>query len=254
MSRAFLHLVCRGLRGVHTSSITSPFAGDGRAYSRELYALIDKAPVRFNVYEKFLNGVESSIKHAYQGAGFGDNERRTPEKDLLVNSRIPAVMIPVVNSLFKQTIPAIKSEIDQMAIYSTDYSWLGFCNDRRTEYYRRNRQVDTLKKVPLRGFHQNNHNEDNSRVHNRTTEANSTSGMVNSVVKSGPTSRRRCVRCCEISGDPSSPRSILYFNLALRLQLIRNCLCGGMWTFEAGLPAATAAGTAMASHGSRVSE
>ncbi|KAE8549529.1 hypothetical protein EYB25_008051 [Talaromyces marneffei] len=232
MSRAFLHLVCRGLRGVHTSSIASPFAGDGRAYSKELYALIDSAPVRFNVYEKFLNSVESAIKNAYQRAGFGDDERRTPEKDILVNSRIPAVMIPVIVSLFKQTIPAIRTEVDRMSIYLTDYSWLGFCHDRRTEHYRQTRQVDIVKKVPLRGFD----------LSNGIIEPNVTSNGN----KAGSSSRRRCVRCCEITGDPSSPRSMLYFQLTLRLQLIRNCLCGGMWTCEDGPP--TTAGTAMATH------
>ncbi|GAM41433.1 hypothetical protein TCE0_042r14550 [Talaromyces pinophilus] len=184
---------------------TSPFAGDGRAYSKELYALIDSAPVRFNVYEKFLNSVESAIKNAYQRAGFGDDERRTPEKDLLVNSRIPAVMIPVIVSLFKQTIPTIQTEIDQMSIYLTDYSWLGFCSDRRTEHFRRTRAVDIVKKVPLRGFN----------LSNNIIEPNITS---------------------QITSDPSSPRSMLYFQLTLRLQLIRNCLCGGMWTFEDGPP------------------
>ncbi|EED24095.1 RNA polymerase II Mediator complex subunit Sin4, putative [Talaromyces stipitatus ATCC 10500] len=231
MSRAFLHLVCRGLRGVHTSSIASPFAGDGRAYSKELYTLIDKAPVRFNVYEKFLNGVESAIKNAYQAQGLGDNDRRTPEKDLLLNSRIPAIMIPVIVSLFRQTIPAVQAEIDQMSIYLTDYSWLGVCDDRRTEHYRRTRHVDIVKKVPLRGFNSNNN----------TIEPDITSP-----------SRRRCVRCCEVTGDPSSPRSLLYFNLTLRLQLIRNCLCGGMWTFEAGPPTTTTASTALPTHGPRV--
>jgi mediator of RNA polymerase II transcription subunit 16 len=185
------------------------------------------------VYEKFLNSVESAIKDAYQRAGFGDDERRTPEKDLLVNSRIPAVMIPVIVSLFKQTIPAIKTEIDQMSIYLTDYSWLGFCNDRRTEHFRRTRQVDIVKKVSLRGFNLSNNN---------IIEPNITSEVTSNGNKAGSSSRRRCVRCCEITGDPSSPRSMLYFQLTLRLQLIRNCLCGGMWTFEAGPP--TAAGTA----------
>lgn len=230
MSRAFLHLVCRGLRGVHTSSIASPFAGDGRAYSKELYALIDNAPFRFNVYEKFLNSVESAIKNAYQRAGFGDDERRTPEKDLLVNSRIPAVMIPVLVSLFKQTIPAIQTEIDQMSIYLTDYSWLGFCSDRRTEHFRQTRAVDIVKKVPLRGFN----------LSNNIIEPNVSSGITSSGNKTGSSSRRRCVRCCEITGDPSSPRSMLYFQLTLRLQLIRNCLCGGMWTFEDGPPTTAA--------------
>jgi mediator of RNA polymerase II transcription subunit 16, fungi type len=232
MSRSFLHLICRGLRSVHTSCTSYPFTGDGRIYSRDLCAMIDKAPVRFHIYEKFLNGVELAIKQAYQGAGFGDNERRTPEKDLLVNSRIPAVLLPVVSTLFKQTIPAIQSEVDQMTIYLTDYSWLGVCNDRRTEYYRQNQQVDILKKIRLRGFSLNNSSG------NSKNEPNITSDLLNNEVRPGSLSRRRCVRCCEISGDLNSPRSALYFSLTFRLQIFRNCICGGMWIFEAGPPVA----------------
>lgn len=224
MSRAFLSLLCRGIRSVHASSTTYPLAGEGRAWSKELSTMIDGAPVRFNAYEKFLNGVESAIKQAYQGAGFGDNERRTPEKDLLVTSRIPAVLIPAVNSLFKQILPSIQSETDQMAIYLTDYSWLGVCNDRRTEYYRRNQQVDILKKMPLRGFSLSDKN--NADI------PNTTSGLIANRARPGSLSRRRCARCCEISGDLSSPPSAIYFQIAFRLQIIRNCLCGGTWTLE----------------------
>ncbi|OKL60129.1 Mediator of RNA polymerase II transcription subunit 16 [Talaromyces atroroseus] len=203
-----------------SDSTSYPFSGDGRTYSRELCALIDKAPVRFPLYEKFLSGLELAVKQAYQGAGFGDNERRTPEKDLLVNSRIPAVLIPVVNTLFKQTIPAIQSEIDQMTIYFIDYSWLGVCNDRRTEYYRRSRQVDVLKKIRLRGFSvnnnstvNNNNNNNNSKDENQVIEPYMTSQLLSNEVTPGSLSRRRCI--------------------------IRNCLCGGMWTFETGPPVAT---------------
>ena len=199
MSRAFLHLICRGLRGVHDSSKTSPFSGDGRAYSKELYTLIDSAPVRLNVFEKFLNSVDSAIKNAYQRAGFGDDERRTPEKDLLVNARIPAVMNPVLVSLFKQIIPTVQTEIDQMSIYLTDYSWLGFSADRRTEHFRQTRAVDVVKKVPLREFSSSN----NAIAPNMTLEIKSNGTMA------GTSTRRRCVRCCEFTGGPPSPRSML---------------------------------------------
>lgn len=228
MSRAFLNLVCRGLRGIHASCNTFPFAGDGRAYSKELLALIDNAPIRFNVYEKFLHDIESSIKNAYQAAGHGDNERRTPEKDLLLNSRIPAVMTPVIVNLFKQIIPAVQKEVDQMAVYLADYSWLGFCSDRRTEQYRLMHRIDIIKKMPLRGVQ--------SRKSNGTTKQGLMVEANGNENKSASSLRRRCVRCGEFTGDPPSPRSTLYFQLTLRMQLIRNCLCTGMWTFEEGPP------------------
>lgn len=195
----------------------------------EICQMIDKCPVRNDVYEKFLAGVDSAIRHAYQGAGFGDNERPAPEKELLVNSRIPAVLVPAVSTLLKQTVPALKAEIDQMAIYLADYSWLGIRNDRRTEYYRQTREVDIVKKLPLRTF---NFNRFPADLHPGQDD-----GLPKDKLSPSGGSRRRCVRCCEVSGDLGSSRSILGFRLILRMQLVRSCMCGGMWTVESGVTA-----------------
>ncbi|KAH8697294.1 putative RNA polymerase II mediator complex subunit Sin4 [Talaromyces proteolyticus] len=227
MSRAFLHFICRGLRGLSTGHTALPIPGNTRMYYAELFQMINNSPVPTNIYEKFLSEVDNAIRFTYQKAGFEDNERRTPEKELLVNSRIPAVLIPAASALFKQIIPGIKAQIDQMAIYLTDYSWLGLSNDRRTEYYRRTRQVDVLKKIPLRGFML----DENGIVEPGESQQGKDQPVASSLA------RRRCVRCCEISGDTSTPRSALYFRMVIRMQVIRNCLCGGMWTFEAGAPA-----------------
>jgi mediator of RNA polymerase II transcription subunit 16 len=153
MSRAFLRFICRGLRGVHAGfASTNPasLVGDSRVYYTEICQTLESSPVRIDVYEKFLAGVDSAVKHAYQGAGFGDAERPGPEKELLVNARIPPVLTTAVATLLRQTVPALKSEINRMAIYLGDYSWLGFGNDRRTALYRKQREVDILKKCPLR--------------------------------------------------------------------------------------------------------
>ncbi|KKA16860.1 hypothetical protein T310_9474, partial [Rasamsonia emersonii CBS 393.64] len=221
MSRAFLRFICRGLRGVYAGYTTTPLSGEARVYYTELYQTIDASPIRIDVYEKFLAGVDSAVRHAYQGAGFGDNERPAPEKELLVNSRIPAVLIPAVATLLRQKVPSLKPDINRMAIYLGDYSWLGFCNDRRTEFYRRTQEVDVLKKLPLRSFH--------SRTSSTEPDGN---GARERAQHGQP--RRRCTRCCEISGDVTTPRSFLSYRLIAKLQLIRSCLCGGMWTLESG--------------------
>jgi mediator of RNA polymerase II transcription subunit 16 len=190
--------------------------------------MMDKSPVRTDVYEKFLAGVDSAIRHAYQGAGFGDNERPAPEKELLLNGRIPAVLVPAVSTLLKQTVPALKAEVDQMSVYLTDYSWLGFRNDRRTEYYRRTREIDIVKKLPLRTFNLNGLPADTTNLGGQEDE------LVKETSLPAGQSRRRCVRCCEISGDVASPRSVLWFRLIVRMQLVRSCMCAGMWTVESG--------------------
>ncbi|KGO75909.1 Mediator complex, subunit Med16 [Penicillium italicum] len=212
MSRAFLRFICRGLRGVHAgfaSANPASLVGDSRIYYTEICQTLESSPVRIDVYEKFLAGVDSAVKHAYQGAGFGDAERPGPEKELLVNARIPPVLTTAVATLLRQTVPALKSEINRMAIYLGDYIWLGFGNDRRTALYRRQREVDILKKCPL-----------------RPPLPLGNDGRV------APLKKRRCARCCEVSGDTNLPRSLLSFKMIAKLGLLRSCLCGGMWVLE----------------------
>lgn len=229
MSRAFLRFICRGLRGIYAGyATTTTLSGDARVYYAEVCQTLDSSPVRIDVYEKFLAGVDSAVRHAYQAAAFGEAERPGPEKDLLVHARIQPVFIPAVAAILRQTIPALKPEIDRMAIYLGDYGWLGFGDDPRTEVYRRTRDVDVLKKVPLRraitpaGHGNESANGEPARYHHNNAPA---SQMVR---------RRRCVRCCEVTGDTSFPRTLLAFRMVLKLGLLRSCLCGGMLTIEPG--------------------
>ncbi|KAJ5714011.1 Mediator complex subunit Med16 [Penicillium malachiteum] len=212
MSRAFLRFVCRGLRGVHAGFTKLNLTGlpiDSRVYYTEICQTLEASPVRIDVYEKFLAGVDSAVKHAYQGSGFGDAERPTPEKEVLVNARIPPVLVTAVATLLRQTIPSLKSEINRKDILLRDYSWLGFGDYQRTAMYRKNRDVDILKKTPL-----------------RPPLAVGRSGRVM------PAKKRRCVRCCEVSGDSVLPKSVMFFRMVAKLSLLRSCPCGGMWMLE----------------------
>ena len=213
MSRAFLRFICRGLRGVHAGfSKINPLSLpiDARVYYTEICQALDNSPVRIEVYEKFLAGVDSAVKHAYQGAGFGDTERPGPEKELVVNTRIPPVLVTAVATLLRQTVPSLKAEINRKDILLGDYSWLGFGTDSRTAMYRKNRDVDILKKIPL-----------------RPPLAVGSNGRVLQ-----PQKRRRCVRCCEVTGDATLPKSLMYFKMVAKLNLLRSCPCGGMWMLE----------------------
>lgn len=212
MSRAFLRFICRGLRGVHNGFLnTNPatLVGDSCVYYVEICQTLEKSPVRIDVYEKFLAGVDSAVKHAYQGAGFGDAERPGPEKELLVNARIPPVLVTAVATLLRQTVPSLKAEINRKDVVLGDYAWLGFGDDPRTAMYRKQRDVDIFKKFPL-----------------RPPLAVGRNGRVIQP------QRRRCVRCCEVSGDVNMPRSLPYFKLVAKLNLLRSCPCGGMWVLE----------------------
>lgn len=213
MSRAFLRFICRGLRGVQTGFLnTNPatLIGDSRIYYTEICQTLQTTPVRLDAYEKFLSDIDKAVKHAYQGAGFGDAERPGPEKELLVNARIPPVLVTAVTEILRQVVPDTKASIDRKDIVLGDYAWLGFGDDPRTVLYRRQRDVDILKKIPL-----------------RPPLAVERIGKVVQQQK-----RRRCVRCGEVSGDVNMPRSLHYFKLVAKLTVLRSCPCGGMWVLE----------------------
>ena len=244
MSRAFLRFICRGLRGIYAGYATATtLSGDARVYYAEICQTLDSSPVRIDVYEKFLAGVDSAVRHAYQAAAFGEAERPGPEKDLLVHARIQPVFVPAVATVLRQTLSAIKPDIDRMAIYLNDYSWLGFGDDSRTELYRRTRDVDVLKKVPLRhaitpaGLKNGNSNEENARYNNNN---NNNVAPPADYAASQIFRRRRCVRCCEVTGDIRFPRTMLAFQMLLKLGLLRSCLCGGMLAVESNASGADA--------------
>ncbi|KAE8150072.1 mediator complex, subunit Med16 [Aspergillus avenaceus] len=210
MSRAFLRFICRGLRGLYAGYSSMPFPGDARVHYTEICQTIDSSPVRIDVYEKLLAGVDSAVKHVYQGAGFGDAERPGAERELLVNGRVPPVLVTAVSTIFQQTVPTLKPDIDRTAIYMGDYSWLGIGSDRRTEMYRRTREVDLIKKLPFRS--------DLLSAGDESTKPHP--GKV----------QRRCVRCCESFCGTYPIRPIMSSRMMFKLGYVRYCICTGAWT------------------------
>lgn len=190
------------------------------------------------MYEKLLAGIDSAIRHSYHGAGFGDTERPGPEKELLVIARIPPVLVNAVSTIFQSVLPPLRNEVDRMAIYLGDYAWLGVGDDQRSEMYRRTRDVDILKKMPLRAV---------SSSSDVGASAGSSSKQGNNAAGATGHRHRRCVRCCEISGDTKPPRSMLSFQMIARLTLLRSCICGGMWALESSDHATASTGSSSAS-------
>ena len=210
----------------------SMLPGDARVYYAEISQTLESSPVRVEAYEKFLTGVDSVIRHTYQAAAFGEGERPGPEKDLLVRGQIANVFIPAVSTILRQTLPALQPEIDRMAIYLGDYAWLGFGDDPRTESFRRNRDVDILRKTILRK---------NVNVNDAITTTNTADGSTptSGENKNGNSSSsnvgqrwRRCVHCCECTSDLGFPRSAVAFRIFLKIGLIRSCVCGGTFVVE----------------------
>lgn len=224
MSRTFLRFICRGLRGVYAGyANATALMGDSRIYYSEICHILDTSPIRIDMYEKLLAGIDSAVRHSYHNAGFGDTERPSPEKELLVIARIPPVLVNAVSTILGTVLPPLRNEVDCMAIYLGDYTWLGVGDDQRSEMYRRTRDVDILKKTPLRAVTSSSDTGSSSKPENNAAAA----------AAGGSGQRhRRCVRCCEISGDTKPPRSMLSFQMIARLTLLRSCICGGMWALE----------------------
>jgi len=205
--RSFLRYICRGLRGfaIGFKSATNLNDESLQIYSN-IISLIDESPLKVDVYEKILANVDSVVRHAYQGAAFGNADRATPERELLITSNIPPVLQSAVFTILTKTMSMIRPEVDRMGLCLHDYSWLGVGDDKRTELFKRSQEVDVLKKVLIRSDPSPN---------------------------KGPQPRRRCVRCCEVS-DVTLPKSVAVVKMLVKLQVWRSCICGGMWGMDQG--------------------
>lgn len=211
VSRAFLRFICRGLRGIYAGYATIQIpSGDARMFYTDICHTLETSPSRADVYERFLAGVDSSIRQAYRAASYGEAERPGPEKDLLVQGRIAGVLMPAISTILRQTVPSVQPEVDRVALYIGDYSWLGFGGDPRSELYRRTHDVDVLKKTQL----PNSSDANNNNIENKIRRC------------------RRCVRCCEVTGDTSFPRSVVAVRMFVKLGLLRSCPCGGAFAVE----------------------
>ncbi|KAL5357003.1 mediator complex, subunit Med16 [Aspergillus floccosus] len=212
MSRSLLRFIGRGLRGIYASYSTLPLIGDSRVYYAEICQTIDSLPVRLDLYDKFIFEADGAVREAYKRAGFKEGERPGAEKELLLNARIPHVLIGAVATLLQHSMPILRPQIDCMAIYLSDYSWLGLGTDPRAEMYRRTRDVDIVKKLPLRTVGRDEQQEGKHNSH----------GQV----------RRRCVRCCGLLCGPYPPRTHVSFRMLYKTGLVRYCVCGAAWTME----------------------
>ncbi|KAK2754263.1 mediator complex subunit [Arachnomyces sp. PD_36] len=201
MSRSFLRYICRGFRGlINGFRGSTNLSGESLHLYSNIYTMIEESPLKADVYEKLLAQTENSVKHIYQGVGLDDAGRSASEKELLVTCKVPSILTPAVAAIFTKFVPSMRTEVDRMELYLFDYSWLGVCDDKRSELYRRTYDVDVLKKKPLL----------------REAPENKTQ------------TGRRCVRCCGVAEDTVPTRALLIF----RMGMYKCAVCGGLWTIE----------------------
>lgn len=201
MSRSFLRYICRGLRGLTNGfKASTNLSGETFHLYSSIFTMIEESPLKADVYEKLLAQTDNIVKHIYQGVGLDDAGRSSSEKELLVTCKVPNVLLPAVAAVLKKIVPPMRGEVDRMALYLFDYSWLGVGDDKRSELYRRTYDVDVLKKVPVL----------------REPPGNKAQGG------------RRCVRCCGLAEDTVPSRPLLAF----RMGLLKCPICGALWTIE----------------------
>ncbi|KAK2809449.1 hypothetical protein FQN49_008613, partial [Arthroderma sp. PD_2] len=203
--RAFFKYICRGLRGI-TSGFRNATNLSNESYQvySQIVTLIAESALKVDVYEKLLASVDNDVKHAYQNAGFTNNDRAAPERDLLINGSIPPVLQPAVTSILTKTMPMVRNEANPMYLFLQDYSWLGVGDDRRTDIFRQRYELDILRKILI--------------------PLNESRGTVNRP-------SRRCVRCCGVSED-IPPKSVAAVRMLMRTAVLRACTCGGMWSMS----------------------
>lgn len=199
--RSFLRYVSRGLRGLVASyKAATNLTPESYHLCSYIVSLVERSPIKVDVYEKFLSGVDSAVRHAYQDAGFNAADKATPERELLTTGAVPPVLQPAVTSILVNTVPIVRPETDRMRLYTHDYSWLGICGDRMTAKFTKSFDVDVLRRTVVRN--------------------------------DKPKAKRRCVRCCSVSEDISSPKSFALFRMLAKTGMWRTCTCSGTWFLE----------------------
>jgi len=202
-ARAILRFNCRYIRVLGAESSNHRHASTPLAVAyREFELIVSSSPVSVSIAERVLTQVDNAIKAAYQASGITEDERGRAEKDMLVQARIPPVLVDVVKTLLTTTASGLREDVNAAELFFTDVSWLGLSESPsepgqggefeagRETGLRRKRPVDVLQKIRMRGGRW-----------------------------------RRCTRCAALMEDlvPQRGSSVLLVGLA------RFCVCGSLW-------------------------
>ncbi|KAI9775375.1 MAG: mediator complex subunit [Candelina submexicana] len=153
--------------------------------------MIESSPISIPQFEHIIIGLDNSVRSTYEASGISDAERALLEKNMIIETDIPEVLMPAVERLLTTTLEELQPQIDRAALYFKDVSWLGLSDDRKTEAYRKNNVVDAIRKVPL----------------------------------GKGTKLRRCTRCCAMMEDVSPTKQTSAWMHTVQ----RMCFCGCLW-------------------------
>lgn len=118
-------------------------------------------------------------------------ERTDIEKKMLISGSVPPKLWPAIESLLTKTLKFVGDDINRAALYFHDISWIGLSDDKASDRWRKEHQLDIVRKteVPTR-----------AKV-------------------------KRCTRCCSVMEDSAPQKGTTGYLVNLR----RYCVCGNWW-------------------------
>lgn len=193
----------------------------GRAF-QTVIELVDTAAVRWPQFETVLSNLDKAIKIAYQDQDTSESDRATMEKQMLITTHLPRILLPALDDLFTRSLPRLAAEINPAALYFRDHRWLGLSDDARTRAYVKQHRLDVVRKTPL-------------SLRRRPATAATTGAAA--AAAPAPVRLRRCPRCAAFMEDPSTNPAMQARGVGgvggaagpIWMMLQKTCICGSMW-------------------------
>ena len=168
--------------------------------------------------ERFLAGIESLVKHAYEAATppITDQKRQEIERQMIVTGMIPEVLEPVVERLVGKSVDALRDGgVEEAELYFKDFKELGLSgNDGPRRWW---------------GSISKDQPDKRGRIGGGSGTGDGTGTITGAGHGTGngipPIRTRTCARCGAVMEDSLAlkDRSPWLFNLQ------QKCFCGGFW-------------------------
>lgn len=207
--------------------------------------------VKIDEFEKLLSVVGEGVRQTYQTSLASLQQKQqqqqqqnqpsrpgqlTPEQTLkkaqahcelgiLLGEQPPPSFQPLVKKFFETDLKTIMSSTNRFDLFFTDFPLLEVEDDVKRLAARKAdaKFVDVFKRVEFSApelvkDHASNGNE--LKQHQRSGDEVEAAGL-------GHPAFRRCVRCCAVMEDVTSPKMKPGYNFVMAQQ--RKCACGGSW-------------------------
>ncbi|KAF2088775.1 hypothetical protein K490DRAFT_63988 [Saccharata proteae CBS 121410] len=213
-----------------------------RAHYNGLLATFIASPVQPPHLVQLINDVDAAVRGAYEKAGWGGDERRRAEREMLVSGRVPGVLEGVVGRLLGvdtsgsgeegggnsgqgvgglQKVCEAQQGVNVAGVMFMDLRWLGLREGRRERAWWDEHTVDVLRKVVLRNGSKTGAGAVEGREGGIASAPSSGRATSSAVAP-----RRRCARCASVMEDKEG-RGEAWLG-----SFHKACACGSSWVLE----------------------